>query len=117
MIFASRNEKGELAADLVMARRKTVTRRTKPVAVGKIIAVQPGRTKKGIGHVKVISCELHRSWWFYLKESECVTQSDLDREAQAEGFETWDGLMKWFEVHKIQVAEIYRIEFELVKEI
>jgi hypothetical protein len=62
MIFSSRNEAGELASDLVMAGRKTVTRRIRPHPVGAVRAVQPGRTKKGVGFIKILSCVDDEKW-------------------------------------------------------
>lgn len=116
MIFCSRNERGELAADLVMAGRKTVTRRMKPVEIGKVLAVQPGRGKKALEHVKVISCHNSLFWWQcnYVRHIHRIHEFK-NEEAAREGFETWDGLCRWLEEHKIQMAETYRIEFELVR--
>ena len=112
MIFASQNERGELAADLVMARRKTVTRRSKPVAVGKVLAVQPGRGKKGIGHIRVVSCMTHLVWVAPVNNG----RTDMfAKEAKKEGFITWGGLLLWFHIHKIKIEDTFRIEFEVVE--
>ena len=46
MIFCSKNEDGIPAWQLVLNGQKDVTRRTKPLPIGRIFAVQPGRGKK-----------------------------------------------------------------------
>lgn len=92
-----------------------MTRRLNPVAVGKLIAVCPGRGKKAIAHVRVISCI--NSLQHY--EKDCVEESEnivrwKSHEAALEGFKTWDGLCRWLADHKIQFIETFRIEFELL---
>ena len=109
-IFISVNEKGEKAVDLILAKRKTVTRRREPMPVGKVFAVQPGRGKKAVAYAKVVSCFGHASW-IYRK-----SQADLEKEAKREGFVTWAGLMNWFATHNIKnVDSLFRIEFKILE--
>jgi len=118
MIFCSKNEKGEYAWRLVLDGRKTVTRRLKPKKVGSIVAVQPLRGRKAVGYIKIINCFEHHDWY---KQLDIVSfkQSDFEKtllnESHKEGFNSWDGLMKWFKDHKICIDDCFRIEFELVK--
>lgn len=120
MIFISKNEKGELGWTLILNGQKRVTRRAKPIAIGKILAVQPGRGKKAVGHIRVISCMTHEEW---CKQKDSILEywSDYEewcrvrfaQEAKREGFELWDTVEKWFKDHKIDIASTYRIEFTL----
>lgn len=111
MIFSSKNEKGEPAWELVMKDEKTVTRRMKPQQVGAIRAVQPGRGKKAVGYVRVKSCILHSVWQMATNSME--PRQQFTTEANKEGFESWDGLLAWFNEHKIDIKQTFRIEFEL----
>jgi len=111
MIFFSKNERGEPAWELVMAGKKTVTRRLKPVAVGKILAVQPGRGKKYVCHIRVISCMSHLDWSSSLKTG----NAQFTEEANKEGFYTWHGLMDWFVDRKVDPYDTFRIEFVKVE--
>jgi hypothetical protein len=113
MIFCSKNEKGERASDLIVKGVKTVTRRLKPIKVGKILAVQPGRGKKAIGYIRVISCIPETEWLFALRGLNLLSERYLLKEAYNEGFESWDGLISWFSNHKplIRLDDTYRIEF------
>lgn len=116
MIFCSKNEAGEVACELILNGSKTVTRRLKPIAAGKTVAVQPGRGKKAVGYVKVISCvpetefidQIH-----FLAPSEKELEECLLEEANLEGFKSWDGLIAWFSNHKplIRLDDTFRIEF------
>jgi len=114
MIFISKNEKGEPAWRLIQEGRKRVTRRLKPVTVGKILAVQPGRGKKAVGYIRVISCENSFNHFMSSHFFPFWTQS----EATKEGFESWDGLISWFNNQKtvVRLDDTFRIEFELVKQ-
>ena len=127
MIFASVNEKGEPAWKLVLEGRKTVTRRSKPKAVGKVFGDQPGRGKKAVCRAKVISCIKHIAW---LKKEEDTSifvfgraqeplrasylKSRLEDEAHREGFESWQGLLDWFDKHKIDINNTWRIQIRRV---
>ena len=116
MIFISKNEKDEPAWKLILEGRKTVTRRLKPIVIGKSIAVCPGRGKKAVCRILTISCEPSMSYFRRTCPMDKVKQWK-QMEAELEGFESWDGLMKWFEKHKIQFAETFRIEFESETEV
>lgn len=123
MIFSSRNEDGELASDLVLAGRKTVTRRVRPQPVGAIRAVQPGRAKKGVGFIKILSCVDDEVWKDNLNStnlpSDCFKKTKiLEDEAHREGFKTWEGLWTWIYAHVKQwpLPVLYRIEFELIED-
>jgi hypothetical protein len=117
MIFISKNEDGEPAWKLIMDGHKTVTRRLKPVDVGKILAVQPGRGKKAVGYIKIISCIPETEWVFALKGLNLDNELTLLQEANREGFGCWQSLIAWFSNHKplIRLDDTYRIEFELVR--
>jgi len=110
MIFCSKNEKGEYAWRLVLNGRKTVTRRLKPIPIGKIKAVQPLRGRKAVGYIKIISCQSHNGWFVGLPTG----NKQFTDEAEKEGFYSWHGLLDWFADHKIKIFDTYRMEFELV---
>lgn len=118
MIFCSKNEDGEPAWKLIMEGRKTVTRRLKPIAEGKIVAVQPNRCKKAVGHIRIISCMPETEWIFALKGLNICNELALLQEANREGFGSWQSLISWFSNHKplIRLDETYRIHFELIKD-
>lgn len=106
MIFASVNEGGVPAWKLVLQGKKTVTRRLKPLEVGKVFAIQPGRGKKAVAWARVVSCISQEKWlWDYPK---------FEDDAVKEGFKTWYGVRKWFKQHELDVEKTYRIEFELI---
>lgn len=113
MIFCSKNEDGVPAWKLIIDGKKTVTRRLKPVDPGNILAVQPNRCMKAVGYIRIKSCCDSIK---YLNEYADFT--DLiewkQREAQLEGFNSWDGLMRFFQKHNIQFGETYRLEFEYI---
>ena len=116
MIFSSKNESGTPAWKLVMNRTKTVTRRLKPVEVGKIRAVQPSRCKKAVGYIKVLSCVPH-SDWFVAHVTAGIPEEELYTEAQKEGFLSWhSGVGEYFRKNKISIGNTYRIEFEMCVE-
>lgn len=119
MIFAAKNEKGIYTWKLVLDGDKTVTRRLKPVRVGKIRAVQPGRGKKAICKIKILECVPHRgrAIGLYDLSHDAVDrfQKALDREAEKEGFCSWKGLLEWFDAKGINISDTFRIEFKLVK--
>ena len=111
MIFCSRNEKGEDAWRLVLDDKKTVTRRLKPLEKGKIVAVQPNRGKKAVGYIKIKHCCTH----YYWDELFPRNITDLNKEAEREGFGSWLSLLEWFQDNHIRIEDTFRIEFELVK--
>ena len=118
MIFCSKNENGEPAWKLIQEGNKIVTRRLKPVDVGKIIAIQPNRCKKAIGHIKVVSCMLHQTWLrsyvpdgLYWTEENLTAKKIMDDEAKREGFLSYHGLRAWLYSHGISEMDTYRIEF------
>lgn len=126
MIFSGVNEKGENLFDLVLAGKKTVTRRKHPAIVGAVLSVQRGRGKKREGIIKVISCQKNESWFekrrvfcrknaatFALINERLVIEAK--QEANREGFESWDGLWNWGnDYYGNKLPEFYRIEFELI---
>jgi hypothetical protein len=118
LIFISKNESGELAWKLILENHKRVTRRLKPVEVGKVIAVCPGRGVNQVCKVKVISCIKHIDWVQSHNSSlgnSLFTNEDCNEEAKKEGFNSWEGLMSWFNKNKINIFNTYRIEFELIE--
>lgn len=120
MIFMSKNEQGTPAWQLVFDEKKTVTRRLKPQPIGVVRAVQPGRGKKGVGFIRIKSCVPHLQW---VSEQQTMSKENIGTEmryrfqveAEREGFVTWEGLLKWFTDHKIDINKTYRIEFELIE--
>lgn len=117
MIFVSKNEDGELAWHLIMVGRKTVTRRLKPVDVGKIVAVCPGRGKKAIVHIKILDCRPHKVWYRRTIENAPLGENQLrlQAEAEKEGFGSWMGLCDWLIGHGVDLFKTYRIEFKLIR--
>lgn len=114
MIFSSRDEKGVSACEKILGGTKTVTRRTKPLAVGKEFAVQPGRGKKAACRAVVTGCVFHNEWY----ASEISPLEGTPRwkeamlsEAKAEGFESVDCWLDWYPRHGLDVNETFRIEF------
>jgi len=119
MIFCAKNEDGVPTWKLVLEGKKTVTRRLKPMPVGKEFAIQPGRGKKAVARGKVISCIKHIDWVksIFPKASTTLQLRNFQFiEVHKEGFKVWQGLINWFEEHKININDTYRIEFELIPE-
>lgn len=116
MIFISKNEAGESACKLIKDGIKTVTRRYNIVEPGKIRAVQPGRMKKAVCHIEIISCMPHVEWDAVIVNS--LSNNDIiafyEDEAHREGFQTWAGLNKWFLDRHQDIDKTNRIEFRLV---
>lgn len=117
MIFSSKNEDGIPAWRQVLNGTKTVTRRVKPQPVGAIRAVQPGRTKKGVGFIKILSC-MDSNKWERKNLSGYGGTVTCSEEAHKEGFKTWEGLWEWIYAHvKRPLPKLYRIEFVLIPKI
>jgi hypothetical protein len=126
VIFCAKNEDGVPTWKLVLEGKKTITRRLKPMSIGKEFAIQPGRGKKAVARGKVIDCwnsKVHEDYFFigleYITQKKKVEADRLaycDVEAALEGFKTWQGLRNWFFKHKININDTYRIEFKLIKE-
>jgi hypothetical protein len=105
MIFQSRNESRRKKYDWIMSLpvgAYFVTRRLKPVKVGKVIAIQPGRGKKAGCWAEVLSCERHKEIYNLY-------------EIILEGFRTEKGLLDYFIQHKIDIDKTYRILMRKVK--
>ena len=117
MIFAAKNEDGIPTWQLIQEGKKTVTRRLKPLPVGKEFAIQPGRGKFAVCRAKVISCEQIFDWASRVSGKHNIKQfkNFLNKEAKREGFNSWHSLCKWFENKKIDMTDCYRIEFRLLK--
>ena len=53
----------------------------------------------------------------HYRQAECQRNFDAfqwkQKEAELEGFLSWDGLMRYFEQHKLNMMDLYRIEYEL----
>ena len=109
MIFSAVNEDGEPLWKLVMDGRKTVTRRLKPQPIGSIRAIQPKRTAKGIGFIKIIDCRKE----LYLGQGVVNTET----EAYLEGFKDWNSIVDFFiETYGSDSITNYRLKFERVEE-
>lgn len=117
VIFISCNENNEPAWFLILDGRKTVTRRLKPMPVGKEFAVCPGRGKKAVCRARVISCMKHEDWLDHITPYRDLSghqfKDELEKEAHLEGFESWAGLLAWFDKHKIDIKKTWRIEFKV----
>lgn len=119
MIFVAKNEKGETTWKLAQKGIKTVTRRMKHMDVGKEFAIQPGRGKVAVCRATVISCvnsldHYHEFAWD-LKKTKPIGWYK-ESEAKKEGFNSWDGLMQYFQKHDINFMDTFRIEFKLKRE-
>jgi hypothetical protein len=123
MIFCSRNEDGVLAAEQVLGDIKVVTRRMRPEPVGAIRAVCPGRGKKQLCKIEILSCQSASDWMaetLVTSKTTAELEARLDGEARLEGFKSWQGLNAWF-VGKYglgmsQIEPQHRIQFKRVKQ-
>lgn len=117
MIFIAKNEEGIPSWKLIQLGRKTVTRRIKPLAVGKDFAICPGRGKLAICRAEVTDCIPHQKWIikksFFLTEPYDAVQI-LNNEAHKEGFGSWVALLNWFKDKGINIDDTYRIEFKVL---
>lgn len=118
MIFMAKNEDGVSTYDLALKGVKKVTRRSKPLPIGKEFAIQCGRGKKAGARAKVISCVEGIAWAFKTAHKairlRCDMRELLDQEAKLEGFKSWAGLNAWFVERGEDITEKYRIEYEIV---
>ena len=114
MIFIAKNELGCPTWKLAQIGKKTVTRRLKPLSVGKEFAIQPGHGKFAICRAKVISCMSSLQHYHDYVELDKINEYE-QKEANLEGFNSWDGLMQFFQKNKINFMQTYRIEYELIK--
>jgi len=112
MIFIAKNEDGEPTWKLALEGKKTVTRRLKPLPVGKEFAIQPGRGKFAVCRARVIT--LCTSMDHFHKFGYDSLTLYKKQEANKEGFNSWDGLMQFFQKNKIQFMDTYRIEYEII---
>ncbi len=107
MIFISKNEEGTPAWKLILEGKKTVTRRIKPVEVGKSVAVCPGRGKFAVCRIKILSCEDAEEWDLEHAATE------FQKEAEREGFKLWDSLWEFIgKKYGYPLPKMYRIEFQ-----
>jgi len=118
MIFIAKNEKGELSWKLIQEGKKTVTRRVKPLPVGKDFAVCPGRGKFAVCRAKVISC-MHHNDWINSQNPDghlmILGIQFFNKEAQKEGFGSWSTLVNWFNKRGQDIESMFRIEFEVIR--
>lgn len=119
MIFGAKNENDKSTFELVLEKRKTVTRRNsngRQYSVGKDYAVQYGRGKRSAGRIKIISKQPHCDWWDNNIQglSERDQEVALNLEGQKEGFVSWEGLINYFIKNKICPYVLTRYEFELI---
>jgi len=114
MIFISKNESGRSKYDWIMSLpvgAYFVTRRLRPVKVGSIIAIQPGRGKKAGCWAEIVNCvQLKRGMDYYFDWSNLQIA-----EARLEGFETYSGLLDYFTQHKIDINKTWRILLRKVR--
>lgn len=124
MIFCAKNEDGIPTWKLVLEGKKTVTRRLKPMLVGKEFAIQPGRGKRAVARGKVTLCCNSKAYkanaillmrYTNIDYLVATIQAFLEEEARKEGFKSYEGLLVWFVNHKININNTYRIEFEVIE--
>ncbi len=113
MIFIAKNEDGEPTWKLAKEGKKTVTRRIKPLPVGKEFTIQPGRGKFAVCRAKVISCVSSWEHW-HIGLNNTTKDIYQSNEARLEGFNTWDGFISFFEKKKIPFNHTQRIEFKIL---
>lgn len=116
MMFVSKNEKGEPKIDKILMMKPDetmVTRRHIPFLMRKEFAIQPGRGRRAVCYGRVVSCIPHKDWYDSIDSSEDKDKI-LENEAHLEGFYTWDGLLKWFDEHHINIDTLYRVEFKKI---
>jgi len=95
--------------DMIGRGTKTQTRRLRrgPYKVGGVYAVQPGRGKKAVGHIRI-----KRIWQEKLLY---MTEDDV----RAEGFEAWHNFITVFyalnNITKPLIAPVWAFEFEVVE--
>jgi hypothetical protein len=111
MIFIAKNEDEIPSWKLAQNGIKTVTRRMKPLPVGKEFAIQPGRGKYAVCRARVIACDNSMDH-FHNNTGSSIEYKR--KEAHFEGFYSWGGLMQWFQKHNINFADTYRIEFKIL---
>jgi len=113
MIFCSKNEKGELACDLICVDRKDLTRRVKPEPVGVVRANCPGRGMFAKCRILIVGCVSDAEFWSKVKLKDMKRVKEM--EAHREGFESWGGLQDWFvKKYGEYPVGLYRIEFRRV---
>ena len=117
MIFCSKNEDGVPKWKQIIDGTVTVTRRLKPMIVGKVFAVQPNRGEKAVCYARVKNCIKHSDWYrgVYHINSTKTYVNILQKEAELEGLGDWSFLLDYFENKKIEISDTYRIEFEVLK--
>ena len=113
MIFIAKNEEGIPSWKLIQQNQKTVTRRLKPMPVGKDFAICPGRGKFAVCRAEVISCYNSKEYFNYYR-TETKVEEYLENEAHREGFNSWRGLINWFKKRGINIDDLYRIEFKIL---
>lgn len=117
MIFGAKNERGEPTWKLALEGRRTITRRIKPLSVGKNFAIQPGRGKFAVCRAVVVSCMNYRDWIKSQSKPGHLTLLGLkffNKEAKKEGFEKWGNLVNWFKERGQDIEDMFRIEFKRV---
>lgn len=114
MIFIAKNEKGEATWKLALEGIKTVTRRLKPLPVGKEFAIRPGRGKFAVCRARVITLCTSVDHFHKFGYDTGSLLDYKENEAHLEGFESWDGLMQFLQKNKIQFKDTYRIEYEVI---
>ena len=115
MIFIASNEDGIPTWKLVQEGIKVVTRRVKPLSVGKEFAIQPGRGKFAICRAKVVSCMKSLDHYDSFAHKLGLEKYKV-LEAHKEGFVSWDGLMRFFQKKNIQFIDTFRIEYVLIED-
>jgi len=116
MIFIAKNEKGEYTWKLALEKRKTVTRRLKPLPVGKEFAIQPGRGKFAVCRARVISCVNSHRHLLLTSNNEDTDLDWMKKEAKKEGFSSWKTVIDFFKDKNIDWLDTFRIEFELLNQ-
>ena len=114
MIFCSKDEEGTPKWLKILEMKPTdvmVTRRLKPMVVGKTYAVCPNRGKKQVCRIKCLSVIRHPDWLSSFDSAEYFGYA-LVVETKLEGFNSVPNWFAWYKEHKIDINKTWRCEFE-----
>jgi hypothetical protein len=119
MIFGAKNEKGTSTCDLVLSGKKIATRRLltgRLYRVGYTYSVQRGRGTRAEGQIMIVSAIKHIDWVHknVVDRSADTINRVLQREAEAEGFMSWKGLLDYMAKNNIDINNTIKYRFRLL---
>lgn len=119
MIFGAKNERGISTCNLVLSGQKIVTRRLltgRLYRVGYTYSVQRGRGTKAEGQIIIVSAMKHIDWVHktLVGRSADTINRVLQREAEAEGFMSWKGLLDYMAKNNIDINNTIKYRFKLL---